>query len=80
MLITANATTKKCQVVSKSKDRGPLRCLKPAEVLLHNNTPAMLHLCRDCARRLVVEILDSTPGGRLDRREINKPPQIAGAR
>jgi len=57
----------KCRVVKKVTDRQTFYCLKPAAVVL-THAPEPLVMCLDCARELAKEIVDSTPSGRLDRR------------
>ncbi len=58
--------SRKCRVVKKITDRETFRCLKPASVVLINNTPEPIMLCPDCARELAKEIIDSVPEGRRD--------------
>jgi hypothetical protein len=65
----------KCRVLKKVTDQQTFYCLKPASVVLMG-TPSLepLVLCLDCARELAKEIIDSTPGARLDRRnKVGRP-------
>jgi hypothetical protein len=59
-------STPRCKVVKKVTDQNTFRCLKRATVRLVLNVPEPVLLCLDCARELVKEIVDSTPGGKRD--------------
>jgi hypothetical protein len=59
----------KCRVIQRITDYGVFYCSKPAQASLAIHSPEPIVLCLDCARELAKEIIDSTPGGRRDRRK-----------